>query len=266
MYELQTMKSSFPILFHTDILFGISRPHWHENIEILHLTSGNAKIVVDSQEIEWNVGDTIIVNTNAIHQFFALEKQIEYHCLIINIEFLQQMGINMNENYIKTKICSEEITGLFNRIKQISIEKNPYYEPEMCSEALKIATFLIRNYPSEKGWGIDFRNSAKYSMIKNAITFMKKNFSASITLDDISNYIGFTKCYFCRTFKEATGITVIQMLNLLRCNEAKRLFLTTERSVSEIALACGYSNFSHFTKTYKSIIGCMPSETKKTFL
>lgn len=265
MYEIQTMKPSFPISFHTDRLSGPSRPHWHENIEILHLISGSAKMVIDSQEVYWSVGDTIVVNTNAIHQFFPLSGQIEYHCLNINIEFLQQLEINLNDIYIKTKVSDAEITDLFAHLKLLSVKKPSYYGPEMCCDSLKIATLLVRKYPSEGNSEIDFRHSAKNVMIKDAITYMKKNFALSITLNDISKHLGFTKCYFCRTFKEATGMTVIQMLNFLRCNEAKRRLLTTAYSVSEIAMGCGYSNLSHFTKTYKSIIGCLPSETKTHF-
>ena len=113
MYEIQTMKPSFPISFHTDKLCGISRPHWHENIEILHLISGSAKMVIDSQTVLWSPGETIIVNTNSIHQFFPKSTEIEYHCLNININFLEQMGINLNDNYIKAKVRDTEISDLF---------------------------------------------------------------------------------------------------------------------------------------------------------
>ena len=265
MYEIQTMKPSFPISFHTDKLCGISRPHWHENIEILHLISGSAKMVIDSQTVLWSPGETIIVNTNSIHQFFPKSTEIEYHCLNININFLEQMGINLNDNYIKAKVRDTEISDLFAHIKMLSVKKPSFFEPEMCCDSLKLATLLVRKHPASENSGIASRNSSKFIMVKKSIVFMKKNFSEPITLDDVSAHVGFTKCHFCRVFKEVTGMTAIKMLNFLRCNEAKRLLLTTECSVKESAASCGYSNLSHFTKTYKEIVGCVPSDTKMYF-
>lgn len=265
MYEIHNMKPSFPIFFHTDINSGISRPHWHENIEILHLIKGKGKIVIDSKEVFWAEGDTVIVNTNSIHQFFSVSSQTEYHCLIVDINFLKQLGIDLNNNYIRNKVNDKEIASLFSNIKMLSMEKPECYEPEMCCDALKIITLLMRKYLSEKQSDITFRNSAKYVLTQNAITYMKKNFALPVSLDDISKHLGFTKCYFCRTFKETTGLTAVQMINFFRCIEAKRLLLTTTLSVSEAAAKCGYTNLSYFSKKYKNIIGCMPSETKTYF-
>lgn len=265
MYEIHNMKPSFPIFFHTDINSSISNPHWHENIEILHLIKGKGKVVIDSREVYWSEGDTVIVNTNSIHQFFSIGSQTEYHCLIVNINFLNQLGIDLNNNYIKNKVNDMEIKVLFSHIKMLSMEKPVCYEPEMCCDALKIITLLMRKYLSEKKSDITFRNSTKYVLTQNAITYMKKNFSSPVSLDEMSKYLGFTKCHFCRVFKETTGITAVQMINFFRCAEAKRLLLTTTLSVSEVATKCGYVNLSYFSKKYKSIIGCMPSETKIYF-
>lgn len=265
MYQIHNMKPSFPISFHTDITSGISRPHWHENIEILHLLRGTGKIVIDSREVYWSPGDTVIVNTNSIHQFFPMTQQTEYHCLIVNIDFLQQLGINLNDNYIQNKVCDTEISTLFANIKQLSLEKPNYYESEIICDSLKMVTLLARKYILETKSDVNTYNSTKNDLAKKAITYMKKNFNQPVSLDEMCTHLGFTKCHVCRIFKETTGLTVTQMFNFLRCNEAKRLFLTTTLSVSEIALSCGFSNLSYFTKIYKNIIGCMPSKTKSYF-
>lgn len=91
---------------------------------------------------------------------------------------------------------------------------------------------------------------------------MRKNYANDLNVDSISNHFGFSKYYFCHIFKEITGITIVKMLNYIRCEEAKRMLKSDNFNISEVALACGFNNLSYFTKTYKNIMGKLPSETK----
>ena len=117
----------------------------------------------------------------------------------------------------------------------------------------------MRKYQLDKNDAPDKNSINKIEMAKLSISYMKKNFREDITLDDIAGHIGFNKCYFCRVFKEVTGVTVITMLNTIRCEEAKHLLASTSYNISEVAERCGFSNTSYFTKIYKKITGCLPS-------
>ncbi len=99
-------------------------------------------------------------------------------------------------------------------------------------------------------------------MVKRALEFMRQNYNKNISLDDVALYLGFNKSYLCRVFKEMTGMTAIQILNTIKCDEAKRLLLTKNYTISEAAERCGFENLSYFARTYKNIIGCPPSKTK----
>lgn len=262
MYETHKLTANYPMSFASFKLSETSyfTPHWHENIELIHVTKGNIRAILDSKEVCGGVGNTLVVNTNAMHQFFSTDGDLEYHCLIMSVEFLKQLGLDFSELKVAPCVKDDNITLLFSHIADIVKNKLLYYKPESLAETLKIASILLRNYTSGDSADPTGRNNAKTELVKKSISYMKKNFEKQITLEDICCEIGVSKCYFCHAFKEITGMTAIKMLNFIRCQEAKRLFLNSEGNVWETAHRCGFENMSYFTKTYKSIMGELPSK------
>ena len=238
-------------------------PHWHENIELIHVTKGNARAILDSKEVSGGVGNTFVVNTNAMHQFFSTDGVLEYQCLIIGIESLKQMGLDFTEHQVALCINDEDVTSLFSSVAKIVKNKQSYYEPESFAEALKIATILLRKYAVKNSDESTDRNKNKTELVKKSISYMKKNFERQLSLEEMCSEIGVSKCYFCHIFKEVTGMTAIKMLNFIRCQEAKRILLNSEGNVWETAHKCGFENMSYFTKTYKEIMGELPSRVMK---
>lgn len=258
MYELQSLNPAFPISFGIHRLHHNSFfvPHWHENIEILHILNGNGKFYLDATEYNAKVGDTIIVNSNTLHKLTSTEDELVYYCLIVSIRFLQQFGIDFSEISLQNKIRDENTKLILDNLNLLDYEKNPYYTTEMCGDVLRLISVLTRKYTVSSN--DEVKNNKTY-IVKKTISYMKKNYEKDITLEDISSYLGFNKSYICRIFKEITGITVVKMLNSIRCKEAKRLIITDKCNVSEAAQKCGFTNLSYFTKTYKSIMGQLPS-------
>lgn len=265
MYELQSLNPAFPISFGIHRLFHNSSfiPHWHENIEILHILKGKAKFYLDLDEGNVCIGDTIVVNSNTLHKLTATDGELVYYCLIISIGFLQQFGIDLSEISLKNKIKDENIKITLDHLNFLDLRKNLYYTTEMCGDVLKLVSLLTRNYSLSSKNKMENKKNNKTDIVKKTILYMKKNYEKHLTLDDISSYLGFNKNYICRIFKEITGITIVKMLNSIRCNEAKRLIASDKFNVNEAAQKCGFTNLSYFTKTYKSIMGNLPSQIKQ---
>ncbi len=264
MYELHMMTPDFPVLFHTDVIQKNMSfcPHWHENLEVLCVIDGKGKIQLGSEEIVAQEGDCIIINTNVMHNVFPITSYITYNCLIVNIDVLSQFGIDLASYNLENHIRDDSISLLFAQTAELMENEPALYKPEVFANALKITSKLIRDYAKENAT-VSAKNNSKNNIVKNSIKYMKKNLDKDFSLEDICTHLGFTKSYFCHTFKVVTGITAIKMLNFLRCEEAKRLLSDSNLNVSEVAEKCGFSNLSYFTKTYKAIIGELPSKTKK---
>ena len=98
--------------------------------------------------------------------------------------------------------------------------------------------------------------------IKRSVEYIETNYSKKLTLEQIAEEAGFSKYYFARQFKKVTGMTVVGYLNLIRCTKAKKLLEQGQYSVLQVANRCGFENASYFSKTFRQIMGMLPSDVE----
>jgi transcriptional regulator GlxA family with amidase domain len=68
-----------------------------------------------------------------------------------------------------------------------------------------------------------------------------------------------------RRFKAATGLTLIEQLQNLRIEEAKRLLEQGEMPIDEISDAVGYMDISFFRRLFKRLTGLPPGQYRRMF-
>lgn len=104
---------------------------------------------------------------------------------------------------------------------------------------------------------------SRLNMVK-AIDYMKENYKKEdLSLKEAADFIGISTAYFSRSFKEEMHTSFIKYLIKLRMEEAKRLLEDSEVSTMEIAFDVGFSDYPHFSKTFKKFYGITPSECRK---
>ena len=98
---------------------------------------------------------------------------------------------------------------------------------------------------------------------QNINKFITENYGRPITLSEAAQCVGMNPTAFCNTFKATTGKTFTTYLTTYRLQVAKRLLATTILNIGEIAFKVGFSDLSHFTRTFKSYYDTSPSEYRK---
>lgn len=93
--------------------------------------------------------------------------------------------------------------------------------------------------------------------------YIKAHSSKDISLDLLAERYGYTKDYLIRLFKRRYGDTPMNFLVSLRMQNASNLILHTDVSVTEIAYAVGYTDYSVFYKNFLKYYKISPSEYKK---
>ena len=73
----------------------------------------------------------------------------------------------------------------------------------------------------------------------------------------------FSRNYFCRLFKDATGMTVVEYIQKIRIQHACRLLKETNDTVLSISHQVGYEDIKFFTKLFKRYTGQNPSAFRK---
>jgi two-component system response regulator YesN len=101
--------------------------------------------------------------------------------------------------------------------------------------------------------------------IRTAKQYIKDKYAQPITLEEVSNQIGFNATYFSSLFKKETGQNFLEYLTDTRIQAAKQLLADTNRSVIQVSEEVGYIDIKHFTKLFKKATGLTPSEYRKLY-
>ncbi len=100
-------------------------------------------------------------------------------------------------------------------------------------------------------------------IVDQVIKYINENLEREIRRDELANYVHLNADYLTRIFKKETGYTLKEYVIIQRMQEARSLLRTTTLPVSIIAAKTGYSNFSHFSFTYRKILGITPQEERQ---
>lgn len=94
--------------------------------------------------------------------------------------------------------------------------------------------------------------------------YIEENYNRNITRDELENIAFVNINQLSRVFKEKTGKTLHGYQMEIRILKAMELLSTGEHSISEVALAVGYDNFSYFSRLFKNRTGVSPKEYRVT--
>ena len=90
--------------------------------------------------------------------------------------------------------------------------------------------------------------------------YIRENYQTDITNQLLSRKFGFVPSYISKIFKAYKGVSPCSYLTDVRMEKAKRMIIEQpDQSLSVIAAAVGYTDFSYFTKVFKRSFGVTPS-------
>ena len=99
-----------------------------------------------------------------------------------------------------------------------------------------------------------------------AIQYIHKNYSNDICIDDVCNFLGINKSYFCSLFKKETGLTFCNFLNMFRIEMSKKFLYNREYSIMDVSLCVGYNNHNYYSTLFKKLNNITPLEFRNKYL
>lgn len=101
------------------------------------------------------------------------------------------------------------------------------------------------------------------SDIESVLLYIAQNYAQNITLEEIADNINLTPTYLSRKFKKVTGSTFKEYLNYIRIKRASQALLTTDDSITKIAMDCGFNSSNYFKDLFRKINGISPRAFRK---
>lgn len=236
------------------------RKHSHKEISIGIIETGSTDATIKDFEFSLKTNDLILIPPDTIHLCVPDMKNEYYFKLIyIDKKWVEEV----------LKINPENITPA---VKQLSVkekeETNRFFKAfETEKDILKLETYCIiflENLLNKifylKGKKVLTKTDPeKITKIKE---YLDENYTANISLDELSDLSGLNKYHLLRMFKKKYKITPHAYITNLRFIKAKKL-LKNRKELADISAECGFFDQSHFIKTFKQYFGITPDKYRK---
>jgi AraC family transcriptional regulator len=132
------------------------------------------------------------------------------------------------------------------------------------SMATALSAHLLRHYSTRNHAFRDYQDGLSKQKLRQAVEYIQAHLDEDLSLSEIANELGMSQYYFCRLFKRSTGVSPHQYLMQQRVEQAKHLLKQPERTITSVALECGFANQSHFAKCFHQCTGLNPREFRKS--
>ncbi|WP_339697781.1 helix-turn-helix domain-containing protein [uncultured Roseivirga sp.] len=95
--------------------------------------------------------------------------------------------------------------------------------------------------------------------------YLEENFQEKISVDDVADHVAVSRRSFERRFKQATGNTVLEYLQRIKIEAAKRSFESSRKNINEVMFDVGYTDTKAFRNVFKKITGLTPIEYRNKY-
>lgn len=126
-----------------------------------------------------------------------------------------------------------------------------------------LSAHLLRHYSTRKHLFREHEDGLSKQKLKQATEYIQAHLGENLFLNDIANELGMSQYYFCHLFKRSTGMSPHQYLIRQRVEQAKRLLKQPDRTVTSVAMDCGFANQSHLAKCFRRYTGMNPNQFRK---
>lgn len=152
---------------------------------------------------------------------------------------------------------SEKILKIIKELEYKRTLKAPFFEIESLRDTYDIIIKLASSQAKE------YRPSNLHAKIKNAEDYIAKNYSKTITNDELSAMCNISTVYFRKIFTQVHGISPISYIHSIRIKKAKEMLNMDYSSITNIALSLGYADIYDFSRTFKKYAGVSPKRFAK---
>lgn len=255
------------------------KPMYVQDCRILYCTSGSADIFIENEHFKLvpnslfycSAGKIYCMQTNNLKMIainFDLTQENNSHTEFyprISIDAVSTLpSITLTEiddceflnSHLFISNSNEQLNILQEILNEFSLQRIHYREN---SSALLKSLLVTLHRHSISGTP----NSA--TVVSKIIDYIKHNYHKPLTNKTLSAMSGYHEYHLNRLFMKQVGMSVHKYVLNIRVNEAKRLLLTTDDSLSSIAEKVGFNSHTHFSTYFKQVIGMSPLEFQKQF-
>ncbi len=210
--------------------------HNHSHHELVLIQQGQFRARVMDTDFVARRGDILLYTAGVYHEEWAEKRApvLVWACGFSWDGFEPDEPILRRDTYGRVQ---ELLAGAHCVKKSIG--------PHMCANALRALVAELER----------LKTTPPDSIVEQVRTYIRARIAERVTVEDLARVTGLSQAYFARRYRALAGRTPMEDVRFLRIEEARRLIMTTEMSLHEIAPQVGISTEYHLSRLLRTHLG-----------
>ena len=244
--------------------------HWHKELELMYIVSGSVNVVYGAERATLKPGDGFFCNSRVLHKYNLVSEKCRICYLVFDENLISGgMGTIFYQKYVHPIVTAETFPG-----KHLSKD---IIKDREAIEGIKAA--FLASQREQAGFEHDIRYylgkvlvilgqqshlpmtrhiTLPMERVKEMVDYIHMHYGEPISTDQLAFHAGISEREAQRCFQKVFKMSPRQYIHNYRLQVAEEMLLETSESILAIGLACGFSNPSHFSKSFRAYRGCTP--------
>lgn len=248
-------------------------PHIHSEYELGLVHYGEATLKIDKFSHSLKAGDIFIINPFHVHE---LSSEMNVPMLFIQVNpsfFYNSIPMLRNIDFTGNNVLPASDDSNYLSLKELLItfsraffQKKDFYELDCAGYLNLIFSKILSLLPYRHTSDYDAINlKGKIGRIKRISEYIENNYQEKITLSTLSEMEHVTETHLSHFFTANFHMSFQEYLMKLRCEKARSLLLTTDLTLIDISISCGFSDPKYLNKAFRKMYNCLPREYRISF-
>ncbi len=246
--------------------------HYHDFYEFFVYLGNTGVFVIDGKEYGVRRGDIVLVDMFTPHMMIP-DQEDRDECFVahVNPELLiaySTPNSNLLDIFQKGESCSPvhsigeegfpKYQYLMDEYKAVHLESGQ----DILIKAIIHQLMAYAYGDCFSGYRCDDTVSRGLAVVTQIIHYINGHLAEKFSLQTLAKEINYSECYLCHLFKQATNKTISSYIQQKRIEMATGLLMRS-MPIKKVAEQSGFSNYSHFYKTFKQQMNCNPAEYRE---
>ncbi|SDN42258.1 AraC-type DNA-binding protein [Paenibacillus sp. yr247] len=275
------MHSSFPFHLSRNTLDRGFRAHRHDFLEFSYVVEGRGSETINDVKHAMTPGTFTFVLPYQVHEIFTDSGQnLVLYNGMFSMDLLMEPGSDQGLSnlfndrngmpaYVQLDGQDQQQMSALIEDMYKEYKGNERYRQTLLKARLKEILVRFDRYrwkhteqPEDMEITPLSRAKASYS-VWPIIHYIHSNYQEDLTLSDLASRFSMSISRISEVIKQTTGQTFVHFLHDLRLRHACSLLVSTDMSVTEIALEVGYGSYKTFSRIFRESKGIVPKDYRK---
>jgi len=244
--------------------------HQHPEIQIMHIVKGEGTLIAGDHVGRFSHGDLFLIGSGQPHVFrndktyYDSKKKSGVHAISLffdekyagesfwqldELQAVHQFLVNSELGYrieSNTKVLILDIINQLPQSHGINKVISFFQLLKILTESKELTPLCVA--PANSSY-----NVAEGKRMNDILHFTFSQSHRKIKIEEVAEIANLSSEAFCRYFKMRTRKTYTNFINEVRISNACKMLIEKEKTIQEICYEVGFSNLSHFNRTFKKV-------------